>query len=288
MLPNYQLCFAALSHRGKVRAKNQDNLWCVEAMADGAAARFDAEGSMPLVQGAIDLVDLANGTVGSFGGTAAPAALLPCFAVFDGMGGEQQGEVASLIAAETLGNVYGQGSQTLWQGGPAVFLENACQRMNDAVCAYAREYGIRRMGTTAVLLVVEGQTVYVCNVGDSRAYLLEPSSWFSHRFEQLSHDHSQNGVSAGKAPLTQYIGIPRDEFIIEPFIARLPLRDKARWLLCTDGLTDMVSEKAIAKTLAAGGDIGVCADRLLEAALDAGGRDNITIIICETRKGSGR
>jgi protein phosphatase len=249
----------------------------------GAAARFDAVGSMPLVRGAIDLVSLADGTIGSVG------ALPPCFAVFDGMGGEQQGEVASRIAAETLENIYVRGSQPLWQGNPATFLEDACQRMNDAVCAYAQENAIRRMGTTAVLLVIEGQTVYVCNLGDSRAYFLKPSSWFKpHRLEQVSRDHSQSGVSAGKAPLTQYVGIPRDEFIIEPFIARLPLQDKVRWLLCTDGLTDMVSEQAITKTLAAGDDIGACANSLLEAALGAGGRDNITIIICETRKGSGR
>jgi protein phosphatase len=125
-------------------------------------------------------------------------------------------------------------------------------------------------------------------VGDSRVYLSKPLLWSAHRLRQVSLDHSQSGASAGKAPLTQYIGIPQDEFIIEPFIASLPLQNKTRWLLCTDGLTDMVPEEAIAKTLAASDDIDICANRLLKAALDAGGRDNITLIICEIGKGSGQ
>jgi protein phosphatase len=238
----------------------------------GVAARFDAEDSVPLVQGTIDLASLAGGSA------------MPCFAVFDGMGGEQQGEVASRIAAEALRDACASGSA---EGDPEVFLTSVCQHMNDAVCAYARENGIRRMGTTAVLLAFREQTAFVCNVGDSRAYVLRPSFWFSRHLEQLSCDHSQKGASVGKAPLTQYIGIPADEFIIEPSIVALPLREGTRWLLCSDGLSDMVPEKAIAKALSATGDLGVCANRLLGAALDAGGRDNVTIIICELRKRSG-
>jgi protein phosphatase len=157
--------------------------------------------------------------------------------------------------------------------------------MNDAVCTYARENGVRRMGTTVVLLAMQGTEAYVCNVGDSRAYLLRASSWWCpRRLEQVSRDHSQSGVSTGKAPLTQYLGIPTDEFVIEPLITRLPLQDKDRWLLCSDGLTDMVPEKVLARVLATTGDIGVCASKLLDAALGAGGRDNVTIIICEIEK----
>jgi protein phosphatase len=249
--------YAAVSHKGKVREKNQDNFCCADM-----AAVFDSAGGAELISGIVE------------------SAVIPSFAVFDGMGGEQRGEVASQLATETFRAAC---ANVAVEQNKEALLSDVCAKMNASVCAFSSENLLRRMGTTAAILLFDSEYAYVCNVGDSRIYLHERRLLARGGLTQISLDHSQKGVTGRKAPLTQYVGVPENEFIIEPYIVKWPLRSGSRWLICSDGLTDMVSDKEILKLLSAKGDVSVCARRLLETALAAGGKDNVTIILLEVQ-----
>ena len=128
------------------------------------------------------------------------------------------------------------------------------------------------------------RTRYLCNIGDSKAFHFD-----GEKLEQISVDHCAATFYGEKPPLSQNLGIPPAEMMIEPHYARGYYHAGDIYLLCSDGLTDMVSIEEIAKILtetAAGGntDVSNAAEKLLQKALDNGGRDNITIILCRVKK----
>jgi protein phosphatase len=204
------------------------------------------------------------------------------------MGGEKHGEIASRIAASVLNTRI---SDFVFSQSVPADLSRICQELNEAVCKYSADNNIRRMGTTAAILVFDDEYAYVCNVGDSRIYLLDGhnSSLMDAANElgivMMSHDHSQNGSQGKKPKLTQYIGIPPSEFIIEPHMAIVRLAKGSRWLLCSDGLTDLVSDKLLTQILLSTSDSSDCAGTLLDYALAAGGFDNTTVIVCDIEGG---
>ena len=102
--------------------------------------------------------------------------------------------------------------------------------------------------------------------------------------KRISVDHCLQISENRKAPLTQYLGVPEDEFIIQPHISITKLRNKERFIICSDGLTDMVKESDIEKVLSCECSVSDCSNTLLNMALSNGGRDNITIIVCEIQK----
>jgi protein phosphatase len=106
----------------------------------------------------------------------------------------------------------------------------------------------------------------VAHVGDSRCYLVRDNA-----AAQLTHDHNQNGY------LTQALGIPRP---IAPELIVVDIRAGDRLLLCTDGLSGLVPQTAIGE-LAAAGTLPDACDRLVDAALNAGGYDNVTVALVE-------
>jgi protein phosphatase len=77
------------------------------------------------------------------------------------------------------------------------------------------------------------------------------------------------------------LGIPETEFVIEPYITKASFKSGEKYLICSDGLTDMVSEDKISNIMAEVNNLTDCADALLNEALEAGGNDNITLILCE-------
>ena len=83
-----------------------------------------------------------------------------------------------------------------------------------------------------------------------------------------------------KAPLIQYLGMDPEEILIEPFIAKGDLKKGDQYLLCSDGLTDMLTNFEIADIMLNSPDAATCAENLIRAALEHGGRDNITVIVC--------
>ena len=122
--------------------------------------------------------------------------------------------------------------------------------------------------------------VWICNLGDSRGYLLRGG-----KLLQISQDHTdaafmqENGITGRKPYLTQYLGIDPDEMMIEPYIKSYYLQEGDTFLICSDGVTDMVEEQEICRILAHNEDVGDCVDLLIQAALDGGGKDNITAIV---------
>ena len=191
------------------------------------------------------------------------------FGVFDGMGGEQAGEYASYIAASVLEKSRESAS------GSKEKLCSCCLEMNKAVCSFARENGVRSMGSTACLVNFSDKELHFCNIGDSKIYHLSQGVLL-----QLSVDHCLE-VAQGKAPLTQFIGVPEEEFIIQPHITSAQYRKGDRFLICSDGLTDMVPVGKITEMLDSDKNAQQCCEALLEATLGNGGRDNITVLICD-------
>lgn len=198
-----------------------------------------------------------------------------CLAVFDGMGGENFGECASFAAADCMQNATRKLNDYFIP--ERKFLNGMCMKINEAVVARQQELCTERMGSTMVALYFSHGYVYVCNLGDSRAYRLRDGE-----FLQLSVDHleKREGKPKKKAPLTQHLGISPENFLIEPYIAKGKLKHGDQYLLCSDGLTDMLSNFEIDDVLSGSITAEESAQKLVDAALEKGGKDNVTVIVC--------
>lgn len=190
------------------------------------------------------------------------------FVVADGMGGHPAGDVASRIAVEVLD------AELATPPGPdpkplAAGLEAA----HRAILSAAHEDRSRAgMGTTAVAATITSDPLRLAlaHVGDSRAYLASDS------LRRLTTDHTQGGLFG--RTLTQALGVPD---AIEPESVRVDLTAGDRVLLCTDGLTDLVDDDDLATLLADASSVEEACDRLVDAALEAGGHDNVTVVVVE-------
>ncbi|GAB3032217.1 protein phosphatase 2C domain-containing protein [Parafrigoribacterium mesophilum] len=214
----------------------------------------------------------------------------PVFAVADGMGGHAAGDVASAAVVARLDEVLS-----------GDFLEpgviDTALRAATADIALAADEDQLGVGTTVtgIALTVQGNGVYwtVFNVGDSRVYLFEDGE-----LSRLTVDHSvvQELVDSGAIRPEDAESHPRGNIItravgfnVEPVpdYWMLPVRENVRLLLCSDGLTKELKESAIRDHLAAGQDAARTADTLVAAALSAGGRDNVTVIVVDVLGTSG-
>ena len=205
-------------------------------------------------------------------------ASLGLFLVADGMGGHQHGEVASALVRDAVVDLVTRGQSLI----------EAIQGAAERLMAHARHgFDLLPMGTTIAALRIIGDSYEVAWVGDSRIYM------WKRELRQISHDHSlvQALVEAGQLDpalasrhpqrnvLTQALGVTATEQL-HIGMARGQLEPDMGFLLCSDGLTEEVSDASIAQT-AARKDLAAqeCVDQLLLAALDSGGDDNITVII---------
>lgn len=185
-------------------------------------------------------------------------------AVFDGMGGELFGEKAAEIAKGTL------------EGFRGLDLKRFCQVANNNICRFMTQERIVSMGTTAAIVRVENEEVTCCNLGDSRIYLIQGKE-----MQQLSVDHVMTiGTIRPRRVLTQYLGIPEHDMIIEPSIQKVKLGGGEILLLCSDGLTDMLTNEEILQIVQRFGTEDA-AEQLFLAAMAKGGKDNISVIVCE-------
>lgn len=180
-------------------------------------------------------------------------------AVADGLGGHPAGDVASLTAVRSLDEA------PLSEGSGTEDLLAAVRAAHEAVLQAAEEPDRAGMGTTLVLAVVGEDTARIAHVGDSRAYLLDPGG----DLRAVTRDHGMHGY------LTQALGLDRE---VHPDVTEVACPPGSRLLLCTDGLTNMVDDEALA-TLLGRGDAQQACDSLVEAALDAGGVDNVTVAV---------
>ena len=205
----------------------------------------------------------------------------PLFVVADGLGGHEAGEVASSIAIETL-------RDHAPRRPDAKALARAVKAANREVIRSAREgYGKQGMGTTMTAAIVEGLNIAIAHVGDSRAYLLR-----SGQLEQITDDHSMVADMIRRGQLTESEARyhPNRSVITralgtDPAVVadtyELTAGPGDRLLLCSDGLTGMLEDAMIAETLATYADPDEAARALVEAANDAGGHDNISVVIVD-------
>ncbi|MBA3620321.1 MAG: serine/threonine-protein phosphatase [Acidothermales bacterium] len=189
---------------------------------------------------------------------------LGLYAVLDGLGGHPAGDVASSVAATAL-REYLTGER-LAAADPFAVLTEGLLEAHERVLADAGENPDRtHMGTTVVLALVRDGRAWVTHVGDSRAYLLRDG-----KSEPLTDDHGYAGM------LTQALGIVEEP---QPDRREVELGG-GRLLLCTDGLTRHISDEGLGDI---GGalDVQQAAEDLVDAALEAGGADNITVVVVE-------
>lgn len=205
------------------------------------------------------------------------------YIVADGMGGHQAGDYASKCTVETMVREI----KGCFEQSPIRILSRAIRIANDQVRRKAREdeslYG---MGTTVVAATVLGKYLQVANVGDSRLYII------NEEVRQITRDHSlvEEMVRMGgldreaarnhpdKNIITRAIGA-RDTIEIDFFHEELKSGDLI--LMCSDGLTNMLEDEEIGRILKTPGTIEERAERLIDAANQNGGRDNIAVILID-------
>jgi serine/threonine protein phosphatase PrpC len=203
-------------------------------------------------------------------------------AIADGMGGHAAGEVASKIVIGTMENLdedrgFDDLMATLRQ-----YVAEANQRIARAV---EEKRELEGMGTTLTALRFRGGQVGLVHVGDSRAYLFRGGV-----LSQITHDDTyvQYLVDSGKLTPDEAKDHPRRSVILKallgsevaPDVSIREARVGDRYLLCSDGLSDVVSEQTIGETMMID-DTQECADRLVELALRGGGPDNVTVIVAD-------
>ena len=202
-----------------------------------------------------------------------------CVAVFDGMGGESYGEYASFAAAQMVKETLCELTQYVIS--EKQLLEKMITNANRKVLEEAQHLGADRMGTTAVIAFFSKKQVYIANIGDSRAYRYRKGE-----FLQLSKDHTdaallkERGITGRRPRLTQYLGIDEQELLLEPWISKGKVEKGDIYLLCSDGVTDMLSNFEMADILHRENNAEQCAEQIINAAIENGGRDNITAIVC--------
>ena len=196
-------------------------------------------------------------------------------AVFDGVSGEDNGELASHAAAASMAKYRLRVSDRM---NPAWMFSSLCDELNAAVLAARHGRSVKQMGTTMAALYMGFRHVYVCNIGDSRVYRMRNG-----KLKMLSVDHVEYkiGRPGSKATLDQYLGIDPEELRLEPHIVKVKKRQGDRYLVCTDGLTDMLPDESIREIINTHQNCAPCVSRLIEEALAQGGRDNITVMLCQ-------
>lgn len=216
--------------------------------------------------------------------------------VADGLGGHNAGEIASQetvkIVTERLQTFEANRStQTKIEALTAVVEE-----ANEKVYQLANQHGkLQGMGCTVVSIIAEPNEVVIAHVGDSRAYLLHKDGLY-----QLTEDHSFVNLLKKHGQITEEEARthPKRNMIVravgtsesvEVDLIDTPWRQGDIFLLCSDGLTSMVSDREIGLVLSSSRmNLEEKADRLVEMALEAGGTDNISLILLEHIKGSAK
>jgi PPM family protein phosphatase len=212
----------------------------------------------------------------------------PVFVVADGMGGAQAGEVASQMVVESF--VQGLPEEGTPEERLSVVVQRANRKIHDRSQSEAESAG---MGTTVTAAYLDEDSVALAHVGDSRAYLLRDGE-----LSRLTEDHSlvEELLRGGKLTEEEALEHPQRSVItralgIEPIVEidtwTYPLRPGDVVLLCSDGLTSMISEQQVQDAIVQAPDLDAAADQLIDAANEAGGRDNITVVLFRVELASG-
>jgi serine/threonine protein phosphatase PrpC len=242
----------AVTHRGRERGHNEDTVSVAgfqSGVVEGQPVRFTVDSVRPVT----------------------------CL-VADGLGGHAEGGRASRVAAATIAD-----AAPLFHDTAAVV--KAVQAANDAVyeeMAFQRAWA--GMGSAIVVLVIVGDRMICANVGDSRCFLLRDG-----HLVQLSTDDSlppEAGQATIATVVTQTLGGRHDRGEVEPHVLETGVRPGDRFLLCSDGLTDELAPEYI-EELSRAVDPVIAVEGLLRATLDAGGHDNVSIVLATVKAENG-
>ena len=205
-------------------------------------------------------------------------------AIADGMGGHAAGEVASAVAIKTLAPLDAaiECDDMLRALGSAIAEANsALRRISED------DPATEGMGTTLTALLWCGDEVALCHIGDSRGYLLRDGA-----LQQITHDHTlvQSLVDEGRLTPEAAASHPQRSLVMralqssipaDPDLAMLKARIGDRFLLCSDGLTDVVSDETLQTTLLQLTDLDAAVEQLVDLAIRSGGPDNITCVLAD-------
>ena len=259
-----------LSHIGKVRKDNQDHylMASIHKRIDVITTNLDAGLRFPVGEQRLAyLMMVADGVGGGVGGSEASAAAL---------------EATMEFVNNSMAVYYG--SET----GSAQFealLQAAAMQANDAVRARRAARGVKgTMATTMTLFIGVWPTYYLLQVGDSRAYVWNRGTLTQvTRDQTMAQDLVDDGVltksAAARTPMANILSSALGADTTAPVVKRLDSDWNNVHLLCSDGLTKHVSDERIAEVLGAMTSAKQACEQLLEEAMDAGGTDNITIVI---------
>lgn len=208
--------------------------------------------------------------------------------VCDGMGGAKAGNVASQLAVETFLETAKAQPPEQWRNEPEALLHFAAEQANGAVHFRANvDADCRGMGTTMVAALVVGDRAYILNIGDSRCYLVQPEG-----ISRITRDHSlvEDLVARGQITPEQARQHPQKNLITRALGAesrlradlfRQPMEHGDALLLCSDGLSNMVSDQELLYEVLHGGPAEDCCRRLLDIALSRGAPDNVTAVLLQ-------
>lgn len=248
---------------GRVRALNEDSFLVAALGSDGVVTK---------------------GTTSTIALPATPALLV----VADGVGGAASGEIASLMATDTVFIELRRRFEDGWVQGAAnvdAALRAAIAAANHVIHTYSSSNPQHRgMATTATLALVEQGVITIAQVGDSRAYLAHDGE-----ARQITKDQSliQRLIDAGEITADEAAHSDRRNIILqalgsEPTVTPDIYRETAEagdvLVLCSDGLSNYVTREDIARIALAGDDMGAVCEKLIDAANARGGHDNITVV----------
>lgn len=252
---------AACSNKGCVRQNNEDN-FCLNGYYMQREQR-DAGGL--------------------FKCSTQPTAI---FAVCDGMGGEEAGEEASLLSVQLCAKALKDQVDLSDQQTMRNFLHDGCKQVYEQA---KRQHN--RSGATMSLVFAKQDAMYFANMGDSRIYVMRKSG-----LKQISRDHTEMQRLLDAKEITrdqikthpkrhmilQYWGMPLDVAPFTPALGKRAYTNGERYLLCSDGLTDMLTDEQIEQIMGQNKPVGALCEELVAQALKHGGRDNVTVIVVET------
>lgn len=252
---------SVISHPGNCREKNEDNFCFNGKQLSGSSTvrpiRYRGKTSSTVLMG-----------------------------IFDGMGGIKAGERASYIVSDTACTAISDIEDTTDLNA---FMIAICKRANEVTCDEMLNVIKQRIGSTASMLCFRDSQYYLCNIGDSPIFIYRDNELIP-----IFHEHTEkenylkiHGVNAvlpkKKFKLTQNIGIFPEEMEIEPYSFSDEVKCNDRFLITSDGLTDMVNEIEIKEVLGQHMSPAKTVKILLQKSLDNGGKDNTTIICIDIK-----
>lgn len=218
---------------------------------------------------------------------------VPIFIIADGMGGHKAGEIASNLAISTIVSYYEDNLEKIINEEMFVpqFINESIEKANEKIVEESKvEKEFNGMGTTITMCLIVNGELYVGHVGDSRAYLLRDKELI-----QLTQDHSLVGelLRTGSITKKEAMNHPKRNVITRALGADLKLsvdiinrelNSDDKIILCTDGLTNMVSEERILETIKTDEDIVGSCSKLVNIANELGGIDNTTIMLIQAKQ----